>query len=108
MFFGIRLVKSNASVLLCGSRTESGSVFCFGDGATLGSGIVGGDSTTLGDVLLGVVFIVSVGLIESALFNCVAISRRALRTGSPADNDGVVDDGGLVNSSIISSAACFK
>ena len=101
-------MKSNASALLCGSRTESGSVLCFGDGATLGSGIVGGDVTTLGDALHGGVFTVSVGLIDSALFNCVAISRRALRTGSPADNDGVVDDPDLVNSSIISSAACFK
>ena len=101
-------MKSNASALLCGSIIESGSVLLFGDGATLGSGIVGGDAGTLGDASLGVMFTVSAGLIDSALFNCVAISRSALRTGSPADNDGVVVDGGLVKSSIISSAACFK
>ena len=31
-----------------------------------------------------------------------------MRTGSPAESDGIVVDGGLVKMEVISEAACFK
>ena len=31
-----------------------------------------------------------------------------MRTGSPADSDGIVMDGGLVKIDVISVAACFR
>lgn len=63
--------------------------------------MVGYESPTLGDTASGV-------LIDSILFSCVANSNNAFRTGSPAESDGVVDDGGRVSIEMMSSAACFK
>ena len=63
--------------------------------------MIGYESPTLGDTASGV-------LIDSILFSCVANSNNAFRTRSPAESDGVVDDGGRVSIEMMSSAACFK
>ena len=101
-------MSSNALALLCGSTTLVVCDAIMGDGVSLGGGIAGEDVGTLGDAASGVSIVVFAGVIDSALFNCVASSRRAMRTGSPAANDGVVDDGGPVKSEMISSTVCFR
>ena len=91
---GIVGVVCNAPLLCC---------------STLGDG--GGDvfdAVTLGDASVDEMVELLCTLIDSARFSCVANSNSAFRTGSPADKDGVVDDGGLVSSSMISSAACLR
>ena len=50
-------------------------------------------------------FVLCIGCV---LFNCSAKVSRALRTGSPAESEDVVDDGGAVSIDIISSAACLR
>ena len=100
-------------VVLCDYNTDAGG----NDGGdcivtgTLGSvagaeeccGKVGG--TILGD---GLSCVGNASGIFSILFNCVARVTRALRTGSPACNLGVVVEGGSVRMEIISLAACRK
>ena len=46
--------------------------------------------------------------IGSARFNCSARVSSALRTGSPADSEGVVEEGGCVKMVMMSPAACFR
>ena len=46
--------------------------------------------------------------IVSILFNCFANVSKALRTGSPASELGVVVDGGFVRMVMISVAACLR
>ena len=101
-------MNSNASALLCGSTTSAVCDAIVGDIGTLGGGIMGVDVGTLGDIASGLTIVVFVGVIDSVLYNCVASSRSALRTGSPAFNDGVVDDGESVKREMISSAACLR
>ena len=63
---------------------------------TIGDGnMEGGDCGTLGDAVLGVMGELLGVVIDSNLFNYVTSSSSAFRTGSSADKDGVVDDGGL-------------
>ena len=85
--------------------------------------LVGGTivSVTLGDTLgsnglhrtcvatvVGVVGgIIALGK-SSARCRIFAIFNNALRVVSPVSSDGVVDEGGVVRSVIISEAACFK
>ena len=75
----------DARVSLCTlGAAESGVVLC-----TLGDGVM-------------------VSGIGSARFNCSARVSNALRTGSPAVNEGVVGEGGCVKMLIISPAACLR
>ena len=111
-FFGVFLVYSNAVLLLCGSIRVSVSWFCVGVGAgrdcrTLGANAVVPDcSDTLGDETVGVessaAGIVCDEGIDSIQFICVADLSNALRTGSLAERDGVVDDSALVSIVIMS------
>ena len=83
-------------------------VVTLGDGVVLGW-CVGNSCTTLGACVLMVDFSsVGFGLMSSTRFNCVASSKSALRTGSPAFKLGTVFCGGRVNIVTMSVAACFK
>ena len=116
-FFGMFRVYSNAVLLLCGSITLLVISCCVGDGDGLECRTLGADavvldcSDILGDEAIGVessVVVFGDSGIDSILFNCVANLSNALRTGSPVERDGVVDDGGLVSIVMISFTACLS
>ena len=86
-----------------------------GDGAVGWEGLTANDeSDTLGELAslwAGDTGVVGGGfkrLCLSVRLSCLAISRSAARTGSPAVKVGTVDFGGSVNRVIRSSAACLR